>query len=491
MRSVLFGIFALSLIAHAQPLEGPWVVREFSSDFSVSNVRLCVREDSLADLFHIYQPSAGVQRVHHDVFDLRFHELVDIPIDLALPSGWTHRIEDVQASGSEWYAMVTSMEGSSGGITRGTLFGGGSQSSQQDILFEDFWYGQPWYGGARLDDCHLSPRLGGGVIVSGMIIGAWGWEIDTWVWTVGVAAGSVAPLWEYSFWPITFIPNTDNAHAVSIEGDSALVLYHGYDSHSAAYFTLPPPVGEYPPETVLTHWMRARKFARTEGQRMLCLSGDIWPPYDTTMQCIEISRDGFCEVRSEFGTSFSFHSAAWHPQYGFAATFGSPSFLLLARIDTNGVAVHPLGILHERDAEHVMIESDVAITDDGRVVVAWLERTEAQPASSRLMLATVGWDTYLHADDSDFIPHPSSFRLSAYPNPFNSTLRIAYELPQAQDIELAVFNTLGQRVETLRSGRMEAGRNEMTWRPRIAGGLYFVRLIAGEEIRTAKVLFVP
>ena len=138
-----------------------------------------------------------------------------------------------------------------------------------------------------------------------------------------------------------------------------------------------------------------------------------------------------------------------------------------------------------------MAESDVAITDDGRVVAAWLERTEAQPASSRLMLATVGWNTYLDTDNSDFILHPSSFILSAYPNPFNSTLRIEYELPRAQNVELAVFNTLGQQVETLRSGLTDAGQHEMTWTPRCAGGLYFVRLIAGKEIQIAKVLFVP
>lgn len=492
MRSLLFLILALSYAAYAQPLEGPWGAREFSSDVAVSNVRLCVRGDSLADLFVRYESGQSGQRIDHSVFDLGQHELTVLPHDLALPVAGSYLIEDVQTSGSEWYAMVTSMAGSSGGTTRGTLFRGSSYSLQQNILFEDYWYGQPWYGGARLEECHLSERIGGGAIVSGMIIGAWGVEIDTWVWTVSVPGGSVTPVWGFSFWPYGCIfLNSDNAHAMSIEGDSALTVYHAYGGNMAAISALPVEQGTNPMGVAFSCPMRALKLGRTEGGRLLCLSGEQWYPNDTTLQVLELARDGSCQVLSEFGTEFSFHSSAWHPQYGLAATFGSPSFLLLARIDTNGAIVHPLGILHERDEEHVIAESDVAITDDGRVVAAWLERTETQPASSRLMLATVGWNTYLDAEQEPLIPHPSSFILSAFPNPFNSTLRIEYELPCAQNIELAVFNTLGQRVEALRSGRMEAGRNEMTWTPRCAGGLYFVRLTAGHEIKTTKVLFVP
>ncbi|MBU0509015.1 T9SS type A sorting domain-containing protein [bacterium] len=491
MRSLLFLVMTLSLAAHAQPLEGPWVAREFSSDFTVNNPHLCVRADSLADLFIRYQQGQTGQIVNHSVFDLDRHELAVTPHDLALPAGGSHHIEDAHASGSDWYLLVTGLTSSTSGMTGGTLFRGRNQSAQQNVLFEDYWHGLGWYGGSMLVDCHLSERLGGGVIVSGLIIGAWGWEIDTWVWTVSVPHGSVTPVWACSVWPSVFIPNTDNAHAVSIEGDSALSVFHHYGGNTAAISVFSGTLDSLPPPIIFPCPLRVLKLARTEGGRVLCLSGETWLPDDSSLHCLELARNGACHLISAFSTEFSLHAAAWHPQYGFAATFGSPSFLLLARIDTNGTIVHPLGVLHTRDPQHVITESDVAITDDGRVVAAWLEQTESQPIESRLMLASVGWDTYLEAEDSRFIPHPSSLILSTFPNPFNHSLRIAYELPHAQEVELAVFNTLGQQVETLRNGRGEAGQHEATWTPHCAGGLYFIRLTAGSQVKTTKVLFVP
>ncbi|MCX6601652.1 MAG: T9SS type A sorting domain-containing protein [bacterium] len=485
MRALFLTLLALCLAecAWAQPLEGPWVAREFTSDFTVSNPHLCVRADSLVDLFCGVRTGTSGQ-VNHSVFDLSRHELAVAHNDLALPADWTHHIEDALTSGSDWCVMVTGMASPSGGTTRGTLFRGRNQPIQQHILFEDFWYGRPWYGGAMLEDCRLSERLGGGVIVSGLIEGAWGWEIDTWVWTVSVSEGSVTPLWEYSFWPNVFIPNTDNAHAVSIAGDSALSVFHHYGGHTAAISALPGPMDSLPRQEIFSCPMRVLKLARTDGGRLLCLSGG------TPMQCLELSRGGFCQVVSEFSAELSFHAAAWHPHYGFAVTFGSPSFLLLARMDTNGVAVHPLGILHERDPGHAITESDVTITDDGRVIAAWLEQTESQSALSRLMIASVGWDTYLEADDSRFIPRPSAFSLSAYPNPFNSTLKIEYTLPRAGDVEVSVYNVLGQMVETLLDARVENGTHAITWNPTCAGGLYFVTLKTESATRTAKVLYL-
>ena len=83
-----------------------------------------------------------------------------------------------------------------------------------------------------------------------------------------------------------------------------------------------------------------------------------------------------------------------------------------------------------------------------------------------------------------------SFILSAFPNPFNGTLKIEYALPNAQNVNLCVFNVLGQKVETLVAARMESGEHAAIWNPACAGGVYFVTLKTETETRSTKILYI-
>ncbi|WP_456426912.1 T9SS type A sorting domain-containing protein [Rhodocaloribacter sp.] len=77
----------------------------------------------------------------------------------------------------------------------------------------------------------------------------------------------------------------------------------------------------------------------------------------------------------------------------------------------------------------------------------------------------------------DETPPASPTLLGNYPNPFNPTTTINFNLPEAQPVRLAVFNVLGQQVQVLADGPMEAGRHEVRF---LAGdlpsGLYLARL---------------
>ena len=87
---------------------------------------------------------------------------------------------------------------------------------------------------------------------------------------------------------------------------------------------------------------------------------------------------------------------------------------------------------------------------------------------------------------------PVEFSLfSAYPNPFNSTTTISYELPYSGDVSLQLYNPLGQQLGTLFEGNRQAGIHSVNLIGRdLASGLYFVRLEGMKQVVTRKVMLV-
>ena len=80
-------------------------------------------------------------------------------------------------------------------------------------------------------------------------------------------------------------------------------------------------------------------------------------------------------------------------------------------------------------------------------------------------------------------PVPASFALlQNYPNPFNPSTTIQYRLPEAANVNLTVYNVLGQSVRTLVSGFQEAGTHTVEWDGRsdngatVQSGIYFYRI---------------
>jgi hypothetical protein len=92
---------------------------------------------------------------------------------------------------------------------------------------------------------------------------------------------------------------------------------------------------------------------------------------------------------------------------------------------------------------------------------------------------------------------PETVSLSgAYPNPFNPSTNFVVKINQAQHVEIAVFNTLGQKVSTLFSGKLNAGSKTFTWNGMddtgrsLSSGVYFIRLVSNEKVITRSVVFM-
>ena len=91
---------------------------------------------------------------------------------------------------------------------------------------------------------------------------------------------------------------------------------------------------------------------------------------------------------------------------------------------------------------------------------------------------------------------PTAFTLGAnYPNPFNPTTTIPLAVPAgAKNVDLTIYNVLGQPLRQVWKGPLSAGEHRLTWDGRdaqgrpVAAGVYMYRLQVDEQTRTRKMV---
>jgi hypothetical protein len=83
-----------------------------------------------------------------------------------------------------------------------------------------------------------------------------------------------------------------------------------------------------------------------------------------------------------------------------------------------------------------------------------------------------------------------------YPNPFNPSTTISFELPKRERANLAVYNIEGKLVATLVDETLNAGFKEVTWHGKdargnqVSTGVYFYRLTAGKRTIAKKMVLL-
>jgi flagellar hook assembly protein FlgD len=89
---------------------------------------------------------------------------------------------------------------------------------------------------------------------------------------------------------------------------------------------------------------------------------------------------------------------------------------------------------------------------------------------------------------------PGSFVLHpAYPNPFNPSTTISFDISDATDrnTSLHIYDITGKLVETLVNGTVPVGTHTITWNPKnLSSGLYIVQLKAGNKTFNQKLTFL-
>jgi hypothetical protein len=78
-----------------------------------------------------------------------------------------------------------------------------------------------------------------------------------------------------------------------------------------------------------------------------------------------------------------------------------------------------------------------------------------------------------------------------YPNPFNPTTTIVFDLTQTEDVQLTILNNLGETIEMLVAKRLGAGTHQFTFDGADhASGIYYYQIIAGNYQKVRKMILL-
>jgi hypothetical protein len=87
---------------------------------------------------------------------------------------------------------------------------------------------------------------------------------------------------------------------------------------------------------------------------------------------------------------------------------------------------------------------------------------------------------------------PTEYRLAAaFPNPFNPTTTIHFELPERSRVSIKLYSLLGQEVQTVLDDQRSAGKYDVRLDASLLpSGVYLCRIIANQFTRAEKIMLL-
>jgi alpha-tubulin suppressor-like RCC1 family protein len=140
------------------------------------------------------------------------------------------------------------------------------------------------------------------------------------------------------------------------------------------------------------------------------------------------------------------------------------------------------------------LEHSVVMASDG-TVYTWGRNDYGQLGNNSTTNSGVPVQVVFDAGSGVVFPEngiPQEYSLNAnYPNPFNPSTTISFELSAMSDVKLTIYDMNGKIVSTLINNAMPAGYHETSWDASdLSSGIYFYRLQAGDFVDTKKMIFM-
>lgn len=152
-------------------------------------------------------------------------------------------------------------------------------------------------------------------------------------------------------------------------------------------------------------------------------------------------------------------------------------------------AIPPSGSIAPGDSVGIPVRILADTTNDG--IYDYYGHLVVHMNSCPDSLATVVVIVSVLKADPDIIHHPSTFSLSAFPNPFNPVTEIHFDLPKAEHVSVRIFDLLGREVVLLHEELTAAGSHSVIFDgSTFVSGIYFVRLQSPSFSATRKIVLL-
>ena len=163
-------------------------------------------------------------------------------------------------------------------------------------------------------------------------------------------------------------------------------------------------------------------------------------------------------------------------------------------------------VLRSTDQENYQVVSDLiagAGTTDALADYTFTD--EIIPAAERVyyVLEQIDLDGTIHRSNpievllgARFLNLPTEFASTVYPNPFNPSTTISYDLPIEADVSIIIYDAIGQEIRQLVSQQHTAGRYSIQWDAKdqlgrsVGSGVYIAKILAGQNSATQKMLLL-
>ncbi len=122
--------------------------------------------------------------------------------------------------------------------------------------------------------------------------------------------------------------------------------------------------------------------------------------------------------------------------------------------------------------------------------------SSGMPARTEVLFDIMLMFGYVPPGHTTDVPQQNVFALSCFPNPFNPSSEISYQMPADGNLKVAVYNIRGEMVASLFDDQTHAGPGMLSWDGRsstgskVASGAYFIEAIADENRLVEKIMLV-
>ncbi len=130
---------------------------------------------------------------------------------------------------------------------------------------------------------------------------------------------------------------------------------------------------------------------------------------------------------------------------------------------------------------------------DNKIYSTWAERDRFDVGTGVDIWANVlDWNNPVGIKNDNIKAIPTVFSLDQnYPNPFNPTTAIGYQLSVVSQVDLNIYNVLGQKVATLVSKLQAPGQYQISWDASgFPSGLYFYQIRTGKHSEERKMMLL-